>query len=253
MKINWKPAFQYQFFDFAKGAGAFYLIIAALVIFFSLFSSFSGVSTISISGFGVTAAICMFVFGITNPRSDLRLCVQFGISRRTAFLMQTLAILVISVLLAAAGELLNGLAQVITVNRPNLFFADLYQLIYLGADKMTLTFHQHLLSILLNTGIMVVSFIGGTFFTFLFWRLNRAWTILAAILIPVLCCNVIPLTVHRLGVAFPAFTHFGNEMAGWLGASIWSLLLFGVLLSAIGLMVDWLLIRRVNIREPKSR
>lgn len=252
MKMNWKPGFLYQLGDFIKGAGVFYLIIAVFIVSFSFLGSINRAGFFSFSGFGIIAAICLFVFGVVNPRPNLRLCVQLGISRRTAFITQLLAILVTSILLAAAVELLSGLAQVAFAHRSNMVFVDFYQLLYLGPDKITLTFSQHLASLLLNLGIMITFFTGGMFFTFLFWRLNKVWTVIVAISIPVLC-NLIPLTVHRVGAVFPAFAHFENAVIAWLGYSAWNLLWFCILLSAVFVMVDWLLVRQANIKEPKSK
>ena len=246
MKMNLKPAFRYQFSSFLKGSAVIYLIlifVIAAVLIGTMSVSTGSASSISFTGFSITATIYLFVMGIVEIRNDLRLCLQCGVSRRTAFISELLAVLAASVILAAAGELLTGIAQAISADNSRLFVADLYQLIYVGADTSALTFGQHVLSALFNTSLMFAACLGGMFFSLMFWRLNRLWTIVVAISIPVLI-NVIPNLLSWLGVDLTPFIK-------WISSSPFCFVLFFALLAVLVGIIDWLLLRRANIKEAK--
>ena len=246
MKMNIKPAFRYQFSSFLKGSAVIYLIlmvVVAAIMIGTMRISTDSTSTISFTGFSITATIYLFVMGIVEIRNDLRLCLQCGISRRTAFISELMAVLAASVILPIAGELLTGIAQAISANNSRLFVADLYQLIYVGADTTSLTLSQHVLSALFNTSLMFAAYLGGMFFSLMFWRLNRLWTIVVGISIPVLI-NLIPNVLVWLGVDLTPFIN-------WISSSVGCFVLFFALFAVLVGIIDWLLLRRANIKEAK--
>ncbi len=244
MKMNLKPAFSYQFPNILKGTAVFYLAIAVISSVIMVSSmSISEQSTVSFSAFGFAAAVCLFVMGVTNIRSDLRLCLQFGVSRRTAFVSELLSTVCVSVVLSAAGELMTGISQVLTAGNARYFTADLYQFLFLGAHKMTLSFSQHVQSAMVNAGIMVAFCLAGMFFSLLFWRLNRLWTVVAAISIPLLI-NGVPILVYKSGVDLRPFFR-------WLISSPLYFVLFWLLLAGLLCVIDWYLLRRANIKAAK--
>lgn len=249
MTMNFWPAFRYHFKEHLKSSGIFYGINVCIVIA-SFFVCFFTGGSMSYSGYGVACAIFLLVVGIVVPRQDLRLCIQLGVSRRTAFLSGLASVLVNSTLLAAAGELLLGIASRASLANVHLSFADLYQISYLES-LLTLNAGQHLIGLLLNLFLMFCLFSIGLLLTFLFWRLNKAWTIVVAVLIPVLVC-VIPAFSVRLSLTFPAFNRFLSTLGSWLSASPWHSMLLCILISALFCAVGWLLVRRVNIRAPSS-
>ena len=246
MKMNFKPAFRYQFSSFLKGSAVIYLILIVVVAGFligTMSISTESASSISFTGFSITATIYLFVMGIVEIRNDLRLCLQYGVSRRTAFLSELTAVLAASAILAVAGELLTGLAQALAVNNTKLFVADLYQLIFVGADTASLTLSQHVLSALFNSSLMFAACVGGMFFSLTFWRLNKLWTIVVAISIPVLL-NLIPNAISWLGIDLSPFVR-------WITSSVFCFVLFFMLLALLFGIINWLLLRRANIREAK--
>ena len=246
MKMNIKPAFRYQFGSFLKGSAVVYLVLMLIVIasMIGTMRISTDVSTsISFTGFCITATIFLFVMGIVNIRSDLRLCLQYGVSRRTAFVSELLAVLATAVILSAAGELMTGIAQTISADNSKLFISDLYQLIYVGADVPSLTLSQHALSALFNTSLMFAACLGGMFFSLMFWRLNKVWTVIVAISIPVII-NAVPILLDRLGVDFVPFIR-------WISSSPFCFVAFFLLLAILLSIINWLLLRRANIREAK--
>jgi hypothetical protein len=252
MNRGLKPAFRYQATDLLKSAAVFFAVMMALcaAVIIDAFSvstsnsSFKIIGSSSFTGMGTASAICLFIFGITAPRSNLRLCTQLGVSRRSAFLSLLLSALAVSAALAAAGEVLTGSLQHISIIHVRINFADLYQMIYVGSTSVTLPFAQHLNSALLVTCLLLCCFMFGVFFTFLFWRLNKGWRIVAAISIPFLI-NGVPALLYRFGVDMkPLFV--------WLGSRVYHLDLFLLLLALFFAAIEWLLLRRAYIRSPSS-
>jgi len=249
MNRGFKSAFRYQATDLLKSAAVFFAVMVAIVaamIIGVLSIHINGNIEIrsSFNGLGVASAICLFVFGISVPRSNLRLCTQLGVSRRSAFLSLLLSALSISVILAVAGELLIGGMQLISFAHGRLTFSDLYQLIYVGGSSAALGFVQHISSALMITCLLLCCFAFGVFFSLLFWRLNKGWRIVVAISIPFLI-NGVPALLYRFGVDMkPLFV--------WLSSRVYHLDLFLLLLTLAFAAIEWLLLRRAYIRSPSS-
>lgn len=247
MNMNFKPSFRYQFSSFLKGSAVVYLIltiIAAGLMLGTMYVSTDSTSTFSFKGFSITAAIFLFVMGIVNIRSDLRLCLQFGISRRTSFVSELTAVLATSFILAVAGELLTGIIQALSSNNSNFYVADLYQLIYERHSTTALTLGQHAMSALLNTSLTFCACIGGMFFSLMFWRLNKLWTIVVAISIPLLA-NIVPIILYKAGVNL-------EPLVTWIGSSPVNFVLFFLMTATLFVIINWLLLRKANIKEAKS-
>lgn len=253
MKINLKPAFRYQFAEFIKSAAIFYASMIAIMIF--AFIHVVNVSVVnfnvnekiagSFSGLGITSAIFMFVISVAAIRSQIRLSLQFGVSRRTAFVNHLLCCGLISVILAAAGEILQIVTVALEINHSNFMFADMYQLIYMKTNDTTiLTLPQHLNSAFMNFCICLGFTMFGTFFSLLFWLLSRTWKIIAVILMVVLT-NLVPFQLNHAGISFMPFIN-------WLNSSPYCLMLFLVLFAAVFTVISWLLLRRTNVKGPTA-
>ena len=244
MKTSFKSAFRYQFLSFLKSAAVFYLIIVVITTAFLIVSvHFAADSSTNFTGNGVSSAIFMFVVGIVYIRSDLRLCLQFGVSRRTAFISEILAVLSVSAVLAVAGELLTAIAQVVVLSNPNSFVGDVYQLIYMDAARALLTFGQHMFSALINTSMFFCASLIGMFFSLMFWRLSKLWTIVVAIAIP-FAINGVPILLVRLGLNF-------NPFMEWVASSPFCFALTCLTIAVPAALIDWLLLRRANIKAAK--
>ncbi|MEA4889968.1 MAG: hypothetical protein VB070_10950 [Clostridiaceae bacterium] len=242
--MNIKPAFRYQMKSYLKGGITIYLILMAIIaaLLIGLINVRSSTATtVSFSGISITTAIFLFVTGIVNIRSDLRLCLQYGVSRRTSYISELLVIGSISAVLAAAGELLSGVIQLITAHDQQFLMSDLYQLIFLGSEKTTLNFSQHILSALINVGLMSAACLFGMFFSLMFWRLNKFWTVVAALSIPVLL-NVVPILISVSGLDLKPFLK-------WVVSSPFCLILSFILMAAFFGIINWLMLRKANIRE----
>ncbi|HWP79398.1 MAG TPA: hypothetical protein VN446_02040 [Candidatus Acidoferrum sp.] len=245
MNMNVRPAFRYQFFVFLQGAIVMFLIMTAIITAFMTiaFAADEGTSIVSFSGYGLSTTIFMFVMGIVNVRSDLRLSLQFGVSRRTSFICEVLAALSVSALLAAGGEVINSVARAVSDGRTNIIIADLYQLLYVGGNGARMSVSQHAMSMLFNTAFALSVCMLGMFFSLMFWRLNKFWTVVAALAIPVVI-NGGPMLLYMMGFDFIAFGR-------WLGTNPLNFMACFAAVIALAGLVDWLLLRKANILAAK--
>ena len=70
------------------------------------------------SWYGFSCTIFFFVFGIVLPRQATRLCVQMGVSRRTAYLSLYLMAAVASLCMAVAGQVLMLIGNAVAAQTP---------------------------------------------------------------------------------------------------------------------------------------
>ena len=243
MKMNLKPAYRYQFGGLLKSGAVFYLIMTVATAGYLIAASRLGRnSTTNFTAYGLSFTIFMFVVGIVSIRNDIRLCLQLGVSRRTTFIGDILAAISVALILGIAGELLMGFAQYIARGIPNCSVSDLYQLIYLGPET-TPTLVQHLLGALFNAGLFMAASLFGIFFSLMFWRLNKIWTVIVAIAIPFVL-NGGPILLVRLGVDVSPYFK-------WAISSPYNFILSCLIVSALLAMIDWLLLRKANVKAAR--
>ncbi|NCB42742.1 MAG: hypothetical protein EOM59_08995 [Clostridia bacterium] len=240
MKI--KTAIQYKYRDSLKSALIFFsiitLVLVAMVIGFGLFQSPN--STVYFSGYTFAATIMMFVVGVCSIREDLRLYIQNGIARKTVFVVDIAMAVLSAAAIAVGGEIFMLLGRVFSQSVKGFFVQDFYSLIYAGGSS-TLTFFQHVESVIMASSLMLLAFSGGMFFSLIFYRLNKGWSILIAITIPFILLGVLPVMIFRAYAQVSAWVSF-------MAASSWNLVLVFLAFSSIMLFINWLLTRKIHIR-----
>lgn len=252
MNRNLKPALWYDLKDYCRAAGIFLAAIVLIMTLLAVHFTLNGkIGYSSFTGAGAAATIFMFVLGVSDNREKLRIMNQFGLSRRTAYTASLLALAALSGLLAAALEVINGLFQLSVAGSAWLFAGDLYQIIYLGgADHLILTLEQHVTSMCFSACLMLALAVFGQFFSLLFWRLSKLWTVAVAIAIPVVF-NLIPWAAYRVSMHIPAAARAARALLGCWAANPWSFMLTCLLFAAAAVAVNWLLLRRAVIRASK--
>lgn len=247
MTMHLKPILRYQLRDYLTSGAVLFLVNVLLVagVFIGLISFGTSDTEISITSYGFTCAIFLFVFGIVVPRQSMRIGVQLGVCRRTTFLGSLLSTAIAALALAAAGELLLTLLQVMTASLPNLYVGDLYAMLY--QDMAALTPGQHLISLLFSACLMLCCWTAGCFFTFLFWRLNKIGCVIAGISIPVVL-NGVPFLLYYYSRPLAPLVSFLNLLATRAAASPWFAMGLFLVVGGIIALICWLLIRNANIR-----
>lgn len=244
MKMNLKPALRFQFTDLMKSSLAFLATIAAITVCIPLIQYLvGGRGAVSMGGYVVIAAIYLFVVGIVAPRGYLRMDIQMGVSRATSFTAQLITTVLVSLALSLVGELISTVVQLFTKNS-SMFFVDLFQMMY--NDGEPLSFGGHMLSICFNTCICVFAYISGMFYTLLFWRLNKFWTVVAALAL-VLLANL-GLNADVFAPIMPWLGRMATAFFEAVTRGPAALMIFFLVCAAILAFIEWLLLRRAYIR-----
>ena len=247
-----KPAIRYQLHEFWVGGFFFFLFNVGFVIlcFLGILKAWTeSNSEFFFNWYDFSCAIYFLVFGLVLPRQAARLCVQMGVSRRTAYLSLFLAALPAALAMAAAGQVLlagSNLAARQVAPAIEGRFIDLFSLVYhqgVWSPGVVTT----LLSILYAALLMLAMYALGLFITLLFWRLNKLGCIIAVLVMLMVAAGVSTLfTVFSADLA-PVTGAFWQLRNACLNSPGVALLLF-LAAAAFLALIGWLLIRRTNIR-----
>lgn len=252
--MNIRPAFRYRFCDMLKGVGVFYAIMIIVILgIISLVSyeiSNGSNASGSFSAFVLAATIMMFVTGITTIREDMRFMLQNGIGRRTILVTELLVTLSVSFLLAIAGELLIAIGQAVTANQSQFYITEIYQILFADGINYTLSWGQHLESIALAFSIYTCANLVGMFISLLFYRLNKMWTLIVAIGVPLLLIIGLPMALTKTSAGRWLQSIFGLIFEFAL-SSPWALLFCFLLAAVLTGMVNWLMMRRAPVIAAK--
>ncbi|HCU08166.1 MAG TPA: hypothetical protein DF480_04255 [Clostridiales bacterium] len=242
--MNLRAASLYKSKNALKSAGAYFivllLILLAVIAIARINVSNGGSSYVTFSGYTIGAWVMMLVMGITAIREDLRFFIQNGIGRRTAFVTQWVAALELAVLLAVGGQLFQFLANAIAQSVPNIRIGELYSMLY-AQGAMSLSLWQHVESFVLYLGFLLMAYMGGMFFSLLFYVLNKTMQVVIAVSIPFLLFVGIPFL-------WPYFSAPLTALYQFCSVNSWNLLLVFLIITAVIGAVNGLITRRIHIR-----
>lgn len=243
-----KPAMQCQIRDYLLSFGGF-LGVYALCMVVGIWGTLQLQWEIDLQFYSWYDGACagvFLMFGIIMPRQVTRLCVQMGVSRKTAYLGIYLMAGAAALGAALAGRVLMGLIDTAARNLLGTggqkhLFLDLFQNMYCGGGPLTAL--DQVLSVVMTVIVLCLMFSLGLFFSFLFWRLNKMGCILAVVVIV-----AVPTLFQFLVEALPLVPALFRSLGRAFAASPWS----GILLLLVGLAllagIGWFLIRQTNIR-----
>lgn len=235
------PCYRQIVKGYISTTAGFYVVLVAVTLLSAVgIVSLSGGAVGNFSAYGAASLIYMFVAGVAGVRADLRLCMQFGASRRTAMVAEVLATITAAAGMAVLNEVMNVLSRgVFRLVASNVLVADLYEILYErssmgGAGGFAL----HAKSALFIFVMLLALFAFGTFFTLLFWNLRGVGMVVGGIAIPV----VLNLVIWLLNIA-----GLGDAVLALLGDPV-CCMVCGVLAILFFGVIDWLLLTRANIR-----
>ena len=245
MTTPMRASIQYQLRDY-RTSGLILFGVNVILILLAILGMFSvGINgEVSYTAYGFSAAIFMLVCGIVTARQVIRLCAQMGTGRKTAFLSLLPSAVLASLAIAAAGEVLMAAAQAVSIGYPNLYFNDLYGLIYAGFDT-TLSVGQHITSALFNTCLMLACYGFGLFCSFLYWKLSKIGCVIAGILMGLFFLGGLPGLSRMIVVQYP---NLAEDFAAFCLQSGWNLMAVFLVIFLVFSFISWLLVRNVNIR-----
>lgn len=244
--MNVLPSFRYRFADFLRGSAVFlsiYILITAGIAV-SCLTVVNG--TVGFSGYEISTCITVFVFGIVNAREDLRLGIQNGISRRSVFYGTLFAAVLVTLLLAAVGEVLTTAMQALTAGTACMEVSGLYQMLFAAdTDWISAPFGLHFASAVFIFSLLIGANLAGRFISLMFFRLNKLWTVIVAVGAPIFLFWILPLMLARSGIDFGAFFKALLFTPTRVSA-------FFLILAAVAAAADRLLMLRAPIR-PAAR
>ena len=177
---------------------------------------------------------------------------QNGVSRRSAFLADVAALAVAAVLVAAGVTVIMGAYQTVLGGQGRLLITDLYQVIYEGPSAGA-GIGGLVRGAIFSAAVGWMLAALGQFCSALYWRLNKFWTILISVTVPlVLIFGSVPLiswlgTTSAGRAAVEALAAFGQ----FLAASPWNAAAVLLAMGAAFFALSWLLLRRAMIRPAK--
>lgn len=238
------PSLRYQLREYRTGCLILLLVNILLFGIFRILVQCLDGGEATLNGSCFTYLVFMFVIGIVIPRPFLRLSIQLGVSRRTTFRSALVSAAIAALVLALFDELLVILFQATAC--PNYRVSNLYALLYTGSSA-PLTFPQHIASLLLSFCLMVFCWTAGCFFTFLFWRLNALGCVIAGVSIPVILVGL-PCLFIPFGEQLAPVSRCLERLALLCLGSPWAAMALCLILAVFLALVNWLLVRQVNIR-----
>ena len=255
MNTRFGRAFRYEVQNYFRAVAVLWLVMALLPAAMLAIAYFlAGETAVESSFNGYSIAVGMFglILGMVGLRENQRVLNQNGVSRRSAFLADVAALAVAALLVAAGVSIIMGAYQAVLGGEGRLLITDLYQMIYepssagagLGALARGAVFST-------AVGWMLAAL--GQFCSALYWRLNKFWTILVSVAVPLaLIFGSAPLvswmdTTSAGQAAVEALAAFGR----FLAASPWNAAAVLLVLGAAFFALSWLLVRRAMIRPAK--
>ena len=233
-----------------RAAGVLLLVMLLIPLVLWVMLATLGVQGSSFNGYSLSVGVFGLVLGMVGIRENLRMLNQNGVSRRTAFLAEIISQAAVAVLVSlgtaailAAYRALPGLTARVEVS-------DVYQMVYGSAAVGPAGY----LRLVVFSAAMAFSLAGvGQFWSVLYWRLSKFWTVTVSIAIPL---------VLIFGPA-ALFTAVGDSDTGWalvrilaafgrfFADSAWNAVLVFLMLAAVSFFLSWLLVRRAVIRGAK--
>ncbi len=244
MKLKQTVAFNLR--NLKKPVIIFYIIVFTS---FSLVALWNNLSTdnsyITFGGLELTTCITLFVFGLSLFRSELFICLQNGISRKTALLGYLISSSIMAVIMGFIDAVFYS-----TFNG-NGFSSSLFIQLYAQLDynKLSLLF----VSFAWNVFLYLCLTLFGYFLAVLYYRMNKSLKLIVSIGVPIFIIVVLPI-LDELVVNYAIrdfLKRFIRIMVGTYGGSIqpWNWMLSNLFLSILFTFFSYLLIRRADIKS----
>lgn len=253
MNARFCRAFRYVVRNYFRAIGVLWLVMALIppvVMALAYFLGGRTASTTSFNGYSLAVGVFGLVLGMVSLRENQRVLNQNGVSRRSAFLADIAALAVSAVLVAVGTTVIMGTYRAILGGEGRVLITDIYQLLYesSGSGLGDLARGAVLSAVL---GWMLAGL--GQLCSALYWRLNKFWTVLLSVAVPLaLCFGSVPLLDWMSSTPAGQATVRALAACGrFLMASSWNLAAVFLAMGAAFFAVTWPLLRRANIRAAK--
>ena len=186
MNTRFGRAFRYEVRNYFRAVAILWLVMAlipAAMLAITYFLAGETAMEGSFNGYSIAVGMFGLVLGMVGLRENQRVLNQNGVSRRSAFLADVAALAVAALLVAVGVSVIMGAYQAALGSAGRLLITDLYQLIYEpssnGVNPGALVRGAVFSAV---AGWMLAAL--GQFCSALYWRLNKFWTILVSVTVP---------------------------------------------------------------------
>ena len=226
MNTRFGRAFRYEVRNYFRAVAILWLVMAlipAAMLAITYFLAGETAMEGSFNGYSIAVGMFGLVLGMVGLRENQRVLNQNGVSRRSAFLADVAALAVAAVLVAAGVTVIMGAYQTVLGGQGRLLITDLYQVIYEGPSAGA-GIGGLVRGAIFSAAVGWMLAALGQFCSALYWRLNKFWTILISVTVPlVLIFGSVPLiswlgTTSAGRAAVEALAAFGQ----FLAASPWN-------------------------------
>ena len=185
MNTRFGRAFRYEVRNYFRAVAILWLVMAlipAAMLAITYFLAGETAMEGSFNGYSIAVGMFGLVLGMVacgrSAGAD-----QNGVSRRSAFLADVAALAVAAVLVAAGVTVIMGAYQTVLGGQGRLLITDLYQVIYEGPSAGA-GIGGLVRGAIFSAAVGWMLAALGQFCSALYWRLNKFWTILISVTVP---------------------------------------------------------------------
>lgn len=251
MSVALNRAVRYGIKNYLRAAGILLLVMLLIPLILWVMLATLGGDGSNFNGFSLSVGVFGLVLGMVGIRENLRMLNQNGVSRRTAFLAEIIAQAAVAVLVSLGVTVILAVYRALPGLMARVEVSDVCQMLYGEANVGPAGY----LRLTVFSAAMAFCLAGvGQFWSVLYWRLSKFWTVTVSIAIPLvlifgpaalLTAAGGPPTVGETVVR--ALAALGRFFA----ASVWNAALVFLAVAAVSFGLSWLLVRRAVIRGAK--
>ena len=250
MSVALNRAVRYGIHNYLRAAGILLLVMLLIPLALWVMLAMLGGSGSNFNGYSRSVGVFGFVLGLVGIRENLRMLNQNGVSRRTAFLAEIVSQAVVAVLVALGTTAVLAVYRALPGLMARVEVSDVYQLLYEGADMGPAGY----LRTAVFSAAMAFSLAGvGQFWSVLYWRLSKFWTVIVSIAIPLVLIFGPAAVLTAVGdtPAGEAIVRVLAALGRFFIGSVWNAALVFLAVAAVSFALSWLLVRRAVIRGAK--
>ena len=250
MSMALNRAVRYGIRNYLRAAGILLLVMLLIPLALWVMLATLGGQGSNFNGYSLSVGVFGLVLGMVGIRENLRMLNQNGVSRRTAFLAEIISQAVVAVLVSLGAAVILAAYRSLPGFMDRVEVSDVYQMLY-GSAAMGLAGY---LRLAVFSAAMAFSLAGvGQFWSVLYWRLSKFWTVTVSIAIPLVLifAPAALLTAAGDSAVGEAIVWAAAALGRFFVSSVWNGVLVFLLMGAVSFLLSWLLVRRAVIRGVK--
>ncbi len=250
MSVALNRAVRYGIRNYFRAAGILLLVMLLIPLALWVVMAVAGGSGSNFNGYSLSVGVFGLVLGMVGIRENLRMLNQNGVSRRTAFLAEIVVQAAIAVLVSLGTTAILAAYRAVPGLMARVAVSDVYQMLYEGAAMGPAGY----LRTAVFSAAMAFCLAGvGQFWSVLYWRLSKFWTVTVSIAIPLVLIfgPAALLTAVGDSAAGESIVRAAAALGRFFIGSVWNAVLVFLAVAAVSFFLSWLLLRRAVIRGAK--